>query len=68
MLKVVWSPEYLKYDFGPDHPFWAGRGAAFLDELKIQSSKLKIDYEVVEPPKATDEDKEPFPYPFEFTP
>ncbi len=56
MLKIVWSPQYLKYDFGEGHPFWAHRGKAFLDELKVKSSKLKVDYEIVEPPKASDED------------
>ena len=52
MLKVVWSSEYLKYDFGPGHPFWAGRGAEFLKLIKGS----KIEYEIVEPPKASDEE------------
>lgn len=52
MLKVVWSSEYLKYDFGPGHPFWAGRGIEFLRLIKDS----KIEYEIVEPPKASDEE------------
>jgi len=52
MLKVVWKPEYLNYDFGPGHPFWAGRGTEFLKLLEESS----ISYEVAEPIKASDKD------------
>jgi len=52
MLKIVWSPEYLKYDFGPGHPFWAERGRLFLDLL----GKVALKYELIEPEKVTDED------------
>lgn len=42
----------MKYDFGERHPFWAGRGAEFLKLIK----DLKVEYEIVEPPKASDEE------------
>lgn len=51
-LKVVFHESYLKYDFGPGHPFWAGRAVPFLEKLK----KYKIPHEILVPEKATDED------------
>lgn len=52
MLKVVFHEKYLKYDFGPGHPFWAGRAVPFLEKLK----KYKIPHEILVPEKASDED------------
>lgn len=52
MLKIIWSAEYLKYDFGPGHPFWAERGKVFLDLL----GKTDLEYEILEPEKSSDED------------
>lgn len=51
-LKVVFSEEYLKYDFGPGHPFWPGRAAVFLEKLK----KYKIPHEILAPQKVSEED------------
>lgn len=52
MLKIVYHPAYLKYDFGPGHPFWPGRARAFLEKLKNTEFK----YQIVAPQKAKDED------------
>lgn len=52
MLKLVYCPAYLKYDFGPGHPFWPERAKFFLEELK----KTSLQYEIVEPQKGKDED------------
>jgi len=51
-IKIVFHQKYLKYDFGPGHPFWAGRAAPFLEKLK----KYKIPHEILVPEKASDED------------
>lgn len=52
MLKIVWSKNYLKYDFGPGHPFWPERGVKLIERLR----ELEIKFEVVEPEKASDEE------------
>ncbi|MBU0708964.1 histone deacetylase family protein [Patescibacteria group bacterium] len=52
MLKIIWTPEYLKYDFGPDHPFWPQRGREFLELIK----QSPIEYKIVSPPPASDKD------------
>jgi len=51
-VKVVFSEKYLKYDFGPGHPFWPGRALLFLEKLE----KYKIPHEVIIPKRATDND------------
>lgn len=53
MLKIIWTDEYLKYNFGPGHPFWVERGQMFLDKIK---QERKFDYQVLSPQKATDQD------------
>lgn len=52
MLKIIYSPYYLKYDFGPNHPFWPQRVKVFLNKLK----KSNFNYQLVESSKAKDED------------
>lgn len=51
-LKIVFSEKYLKYNFGPGHPFWSERTLVFLEKLK----KYKIPHEILLPQKANDED------------
>ncbi len=51
-LKVIFHEEYLKYDFGPGHPFWPGRALPFLEKLK----KYQIPHQILVPKKALDED------------
>lgn len=51
-LKVIFHEKYLKYNFGPDHPFWPQRAVVFLEKLK----KYKIPHEILAPPKATEQD------------
>jgi len=51
-VNVVFHEKYLKYDFGPGHPFWAGRAVPFLEKLK----KYKIPHEILVPKRAADED------------
>lgn len=51
-LKVIFSKAYLKYDFGPGHPFWPERAKVFLEKLK----KSKIPHEILIPKKAEDKD------------
>lgn len=51
-IKIVFHEKYLKYDFGPGHPFWAGRAVTFLEKLR----KYKIPHEILVPEKASDED------------
>jgi len=50
-LKVIYHQQYLKYDFGPGHPFWPDRVLPFLEKLK----KLSIPHEILVPKRATDE-------------
>lgn len=52
MLKVVFHESYLKYDFGPGHPFWSERAKVFLEKMK----KYRIPHEILVPEKASDED------------
>ncbi|MEA2020464.1 MAG: histone deacetylase family protein [Patescibacteria group bacterium] len=52
MLKIVWSEEYLKYKFGPNHPFWPERGRVFLDLI----DEAGLRYDLAEPEKASDSD------------
>lgn len=51
-LEVVFHESYLKYDFGPEHPFWADRAVSFLEKLK----KYKIPHEITVPRKATNQE------------
>lgn len=51
-MKVIYSPKYLKYYFGPGHPFWPERAKKFLELLE----KEKFDFELVEAPKGKDKD------------
>lgn len=51
-LLVVYSDQYLRYDFGPGHPFWPERAKEFLRKLK----KEKAPHEILTPERATDED------------
>lgn len=51
-IKVIFHESYLKYDFGPGHPFWAKRAIPFLEKLK----KYKIPHEILTPKKAFDSD------------
>lgn len=51
-LIVVFSETYLKYDFGPGHPFWPQRAKVFLEKLK----ETKIPHEISNPPRARDEE------------
>lgn len=53
-LKLVFHPDYLKYDFGGDHPFWPERAKIFLE---ILPRSLDEDlYQVVKPTPASDSD------------
>ena len=52
MLKIIYHPAYLKYDFGPGHPFWPERAKEFL--VKVKESGIK--HQVVAPQKALDKD------------
>ena len=52
MVKIIYHPAYLKYNFGPGHPFWPERALVFLEKIK----KTDLKYELVKPPKAADED------------
>lgn len=52
MLKIVYHPAYLKYDFGPGYPFWPERAKVFLEKIK----KTGFKYDIVEPKKAKDND------------
>jgi len=51
-MKVIFHEEYLKYDFGPGHPFWPDRALPFLEKLK----NYQIPHQILVPKKASDED------------
>lgn len=51
-IKIIFHEAYLKYDFGPGHPFWVERAVPFLEKLK----KYQIPHEILVPKRATDED------------
>ena len=51
-LKIIFHEAYLKYDFGPGHPFWPERAVPFLEKLK----KYQIPHEILVPKRATDEE------------
>ena len=53
MLKIIWTNEYLKYDFGRSHPFWVERGQVFLKKI---AQEKKFSYQILAPKKAKDED------------
>lgn len=53
MINIIYSPYYLQYYFGPDHPFWPQRAAVFLKKL---SKKKDIKINIIEPNKAEDKD------------
>lgn len=50
--KIIFHEAYLKYTFGPNHPFWPQRGLVFLEKLK----KYQILHEILKPPKAKEKD------------
>jgi len=52
MLKIIFHPAYLQYDFGPGHPFWPDRARLFLEKLK----KYALPHEILVPTKASDRD------------
>lgn len=52
MGKVIYSPEYRSYDFGPQHPFSPTRVDMMLDLMK----ELGTDLSFVDPEPARDED------------
>ncbi|OQX50799.1 hypothetical protein B5M47_03025 [candidate division CPR3 bacterium 4484_211] len=53
-ITFIWTDEYLKYNFGPTHPFRSERGKVFLDKLSTQT--VPFEYKISSPKKATDED------------
>lgn len=52
-LSVVYSDNYLKYDLGADNPISRDKTAVFLRKLKKDG---EIPYEVIEAPRANDDD------------
>lgn len=52
-LEIVYSENYLKYDLGPDNPISKTKTGLFLNKLKAEG---RIDFEVIESPKASEED------------
>jgi len=52
MLTVIYSQQYLNYNFGVDHPFWPERALQFIKLLKKGDLKFKI----IEPKRASDKD------------
>ena len=51
-MKIIFSPQYIKYNFGKNHPFWPERAKQFVELLQSKSNRYKI----VDAPKATDKD------------
>lgn len=51
-IEIIFHEKYLKYDFGPGHPFWPERALLFLEKLK----KYAIPHEILVPKKTKDED------------
>lgn len=51
-LSTIYSPTYLKYDFGPEHPFWPERAKVFLEKL----GESAIPHRILEPQEAEDRD------------
>jgi len=49
---IIYSPYYLKYSFGKNHPFWPGRAKKFIDLL----NKSNFQYKIIKPFKASDKD------------
>lgn len=52
MLTVIYSQQYLNYNFGVDHPFWPERALQFIKLIKKSDLKFKI----VEPKRVSDKD------------
>ncbi|MFC1727109.1 histone deacetylase family protein [Patescibacteria group bacterium] len=50
--QIIFHETYLKYSFGPNHPFWPERSRFFLKKLK----KYRFPFEVAVPQKATDKE------------
>lgn len=51
-MKIIYSKNYLKYNFWPEHPFQAKRAEEFIKQLK----QSKVKYQILEPKRATDDD------------
>lgn len=51
-VKIVYSPQYLKYHFGPSHPLQTKRAKEFIELLR----KKRFNFDLVKAPKATVED------------
>jgi acetoin utilization protein AcuC len=54
-VALLYSPEYLKYNFGPEHPFMPRRMGMALDLMR-DFGLLDGPVRVVEPPQATEEE------------
>lgn len=52
-INIVHSENYLKYDLGPDNPISRTKTGMFLEKLRKEG---KIDYKVLEAPRAKGED------------
>lgn len=51
-MKIVWSDNYLKYSFGPGHPFGVDRALPFLERIR----KSAYPFEIIKPQKASEKD------------
>jgi len=51
-LYIIYSPYYLKYSFGKNHPFWPERAKKFIDLL----DKNNFQYKIIKPVKTSDKD------------
>jgi len=52
-LEIIYTENYLKYDLGVDNPISRDKTIIFLEKLKKEG---KIDFEVIEPQKANEND------------
>lgn len=52
-INIVYSENYLKYDLGPDNPISRTKTRIFLEKLRGEG---KMDYKVLEAPRAKEED------------
>ena len=52
-LNIIYSENYLKYDLGSDNPISRTKTESFLEKLRGEG---KIDYKILEAPRANEED------------
>ena len=55
-IKIIYSPKYLNYSFGLEHPFWPERASQFLKKLENAKAPKFQNAKLINPRPAKDSD------------